>query len=191
MGPWLNASAAVLEGFGRNYGLWVKITVACSNRRWGCQEERAEAWAVYGESNTHMTHVEIHKCSLRWKKWVKSIQIESRIQWASFSLTSLRTYLWWGQVRRGMWLQRSPESQRTLQTHSIIYIFCGNLIQDVTYHLPMIFANEQDIRLADLNSVLGSNSFPKSQILLQHCCLLNQTALSISLAFTEASFPPS
>lgn len=33
LGPWLDANAAVLGGFGRNYGLWVKINVAYSNRR--------------------------------------------------------------------------------------------------------------------------------------------------------------
>lgn len=51
LGPGLVPVLTMLEGFGSVYGLWVKITVARSNRKWGCQEEGVDAWVVYRKTH--------------------------------------------------------------------------------------------------------------------------------------------
>lgn len=66
LASWVSGSVpalTVLGGFGKDYGLWVKITVACSNRRGDCQEEGAEAWAVY----LRLSHTQIWKYTLTVK----------------------------------------------------------------------------------------------------------------------------
>lgn len=51
LGPGLVSVLTMLEGLGSVYGLWVKITVARSNRKWGCQEEEVYAGVVYRKTH--------------------------------------------------------------------------------------------------------------------------------------------
>lgn len=51
LGPGLVPVLTMLEGLGSVYGLWVKITVARSNRKWGCQEEEVYAGVVYRKTH--------------------------------------------------------------------------------------------------------------------------------------------
>lgn len=49
--PGLVPVLTMLEGFGSVYGLWVKITVARSNRKCSCKAEGVEAWVVSGKTH--------------------------------------------------------------------------------------------------------------------------------------------
>lgn len=64
LGPGLVPVLTMLEGFGSVYGLWVKITVARSNRKWGCQEEGVEAWVVYRKTQSKL-YAEMYHCCIK------------------------------------------------------------------------------------------------------------------------------
>lgn len=66
LGPGLVPMLTMLEGFGSVYGLWVKITVAHSNRKWGCQEEGVDAWVVYKKK----THAQSFMSEFNWYKHI-------------------------------------------------------------------------------------------------------------------------